>query len=258
MRKQRINSKVSIDPKTGKKIHRYYDDDQITFTNKDGKLVKRKLKSTKMAEIEDALELSSGTKIEEIYGNYANSMKSLGNKARKSMLEITYQKTSDSAKRTYTREINSLKAKLELAIMNKPLERAAQRLAAYTVKKKVSEKTGNYKDDKDGLKKLKTQALAEARRRLNPKRKETEIIITPKEWEAIQAGAITKNFLASIIDNTKLEHLKVLSMPKQSSTALTPTKIARIKTLASSGYTRAEIAETMGVSTSTVAKVFNP
>jgi hypothetical protein len=57
--------------------------------------------------------------------------------------------------------------------------------------------------DADDLKKIKWQALNTARVRVGAKKK--DIDIEPKEWEAIQAGAITNNTLLQIINNTKLE-----------------------------------------------------
>jgi len=254
LRKQRMDSPLSIDPKTGAKIHRHYTDEQISYINSKGKLVKRKTPSTKMAETADARTLSSGTITEEVYANYANKMKDLSNKSRKYLLEIKYPKTSEAAKKVYAPEVRSLKNKLEMAVSAKPLERQAQLLAGYTIKIKKQERPDYYKEDKDALKKLKTQALNEARRRLNPRRKEQDIKITPKEWEAIQAGAITKNMLNAIVENTKLEYLQQLSMPRENKT-ISQARINRIKALERSGHTRADIADELGLSVSTISRI---
>ena len=51
-----------------------YKEVKETYTDKDGKIKIRTQKSTKMAEVKDARELSSGTPQEEAYAKYANSM----------------------------------------------------------------------------------------------------------------------------------------------------------------------------------------
>ena len=82
-----------------------------------------------MAETDDAHKLSSGHLIEEVYADYANRLKALGNKARKEMRATGKIAYSASAKRVYQKEVASLDAKLELAEANAPKERRAQIIA---------------------------------------------------------------------------------------------------------------------------------
>ena len=151
----------SIDPKTGKKIFNYDVKDKTYFKPKKDKKtgeiigyseVQRTTMSTKMNETDDARTLSSGTLKEEIYANYANSLKKMANDARKEAMAIKPSKVNQSAKELYSAEISSLNAKLNLAYKNKPLERKAQAIADVTVKAK-KRSNPELKDDLEELKK---------------------------------------------------------------------------------------------------------
>lgn len=235
-----------IDPDTGevyyKEVHEEYID------KKTGKLTERTDKSTKMGEAKDAHSLSTGTTQEEIYAEYANKMKTLANEARKEMLITGSIPYSKSAKDTYMNEVKSLDAKLKVSLANSPKERLAQVKANAEIKAK---KQDNPDIDKDDLKKIKNQALARARVAVGAER--VPVKITDKEWEAIQAGAISESKLRQIIDHTDIDALKQRAMPRATST-LRPTQISKIASMNASGYTMAQIAEALGVSTSTVSK----
>ena len=172
----------------------------------------------------------------------------MANKARKEALATPTIKQSASAKQTYAQEAASLKARLNLALMNAPLERQAQLLAGKVV---ASKKANNPNLDRDDLKTIKGQALVEARLRVGAKKK--RIDITPREWEAIQAGAISNNVLTQIINNTDLDKLKQLATPRTAIT-MTPAKLSKAKLMLNSGYTQSEVAEALGVSVSTLIK----
>ena len=101
------------------------------------------------------------------------------------------------------------------------------------------------------LKKVKNQALMEARLKVGSKRNPIEI--TDREWEAIQAGAISENKLMQILNHTDLDKLRERATPR-ARTELSSAKISRIKALKASGYTIDEIAQAVGVSSSTVVK----
>ena len=58
--------------------------------------------------------------------------------------------------------------------------------------------------------------------------------------------------LKKIIDNSDLDSLKQLAMPRENS-LMSPGKIAKAKAMRSSNYTLVEIAKALGVSTSTVS-----
>ena len=105
--------------------------------------------------------------------------------------------------------------------------------------------------DDDRLKKIKSQALIEARNRVGAKK--TTVKITDKEWEAIQAGAISTNTLTQIINNADTDRLKQLATPR-TTTGMTPAKISKAKSMLSAGYTQAEVADALGTSVSTIRK----
>ena len=234
-----------IDPETGKQSYKTVVE---TYIDKKGKEKVRTKKSTQMAEVDDAYILSSGTPQEAAYAEYANYMKSLANQARKSMVntkDITY---SPEAKKTYANEVASLNAKLNVSLLNAPRERQAQAIANAIVAEKRKQDPDITNAD---LKKIKNQALVEARARTGAKR--TPIPVTPKEWEAIQAGAISANQLARIIRYMDQDQLMEYTTPYDRK-ELSPAKQARIHSMAASNYTPAEIAQAVGVSTTTVNK----
>ena len=238
--------RLYIDPKTGKKL---YEPTGETYTNKQGKLVKRLTKSTKMAEVEDARELSSGTTIENLYADHANKLKALGNDARKTALKTPNLVYSSSANKTYKKEVDTLNAKLNNALKNAPRERQAQIIANHVVRMKKQDNPGM---DSDDLKKVKNQALSEARIRTGANK--DNIQITDKEWEAIQSGAISTSKLTKILDNTDIDVVKQLATPR-TTVGVTPSKKSRILSMLNLGYTQAEIADQLGVSTTTITNI---
>lgn len=234
--------RVYIDPNTGKKL---YEVEGGTYTLK-GKTIKRTTKVTKMENTDDAYTLSSGTPIESVYATHANKMKALGNQARLDALNSPRLVVSDSAKKTYAQEVSTLTAKLNNAKKNKPLERQALLIANSVVKAKKEENPDMTAED---VKKVQNQAIVEARLRVGAKKVPVEI--EQREWEAIQAGAISNNKLVEILDNTDLDAVKRLATPRTKST-LTPAKLAAAKAKLNSGYTQAEVADSLGVSVTTL------
>lgn len=238
-----------VDPETGRKI---FTETGETY-EKNGKQVVRLQKSSKMYETEDAYSLSSGTAMENVYADHANKLKALANSARKTSLTTKPIPYSPEAKAKYRQEVDSLNAKLNIALKNRPLERKAQLLANERVK---LVRQNNPDMDKDDIKKLKNQALTQARLQTGASKKARLVDITDREWEAIQSGAISTNKLSQIIQNSDLDILKQRSMPRESK-GISDAKRARAKMLESNGYTLAEIADSLGVSTSTISKVLN-
>jgi len=234
-----------INAKTGEKEWDYTGN---TYTDrKTGKTVPVTISSTKMAEAKDARTLSSGTDMEEIYAAHANGLKMMANEARKSWLMTPNIKIDKSAKEVYKSEVASLDSKLYTAIRNKPLERQAQVIANAQVKAKV---LANPSMPKEDLKKIKGQAQRIARARVNAKKENIEI--TPREWEAIQNGAISNNKLMQILNNTDMDRVKELATPRDKKEISEATK-ARARTMMSSGkYTQSEIANALGISTTTL------
>lgn len=217
----------------------------------------RTQKSTNMMETDDAYTLISDKKhpMEVVYADYANSMKALANRARLEMISTGKIEYDKNAKATYKNEVKSLEDKLDNALLNKPKEREAIRLTNAEVARKIKEaEDRGEKISKKDEKKLNQQALTKYRQEVGGvSRRERNIDITDKEWEAIQAGAISENKLKKILDNTDIDKLRERATPK-TTVNLSTAKINQIKSMANSNYTTKEIADKLGVSTSTVTK----
>ena len=239
-----------IDPNTGELIWKSVEE---TYTDKDGKIKVRMQNSTKMAETKDAMTLVSKDRNpkELAYANYANFNKDLANKARLTMINTGKVAVNASAKKTYAKEVESLDNKLREAELNAPKERTAQRIANSELKAKIQANPDMTKAEK---KKFGQRALSRAREQVGAKR--TTIDIEPKEWEAIQAGAISESKLNRIINHTDTDKLKELATPITSK-GLTNGQINRIKSLSKQGYTNAQIAEMLGKSATTISKYIN-
>lgn len=241
-----------IDEETGEQIWKNVDD-PIYTDKRTGKTKVRTQPSTKMAETKDAFTLVSeaDTPVERAYATYANKMKALGNQARLEILATGKVPYSASAKETYQAEVDSLNAKLNVALKNAPRERQAQTMANAVVAAKKQDNPGMTSGE---IKKASQQALTQARAAVGAKRE--TIKITDREWEAIQAGAISENKLTQIIDNVDIDSLRQRATPR-ATTSLSQAKQAKIASMNASGYSTSEIAEALGVSTSTVSDYLN-
>ena len=212
----------------------------------------RTQKSTRMAETDDARTLVSEAKhpMELAYAEARIEMVNTG--------KIEYSKT---AKATYQKEVDSLNAKLNTALLNTTRERAAQRYANAEVEAKIKAvmaanpgMTRKEAKKEVDVKKTSQQSLSKYRNEVGSvSRRDRSIKITDSEWDAIQAGAISENVLKKILDNTDIDNLRERATPR-TNTTLSTAKINRIKALSSSNYTLNEIAAKLGVSTSTVSK----
>lgn len=213
----------------------------------------RMQRSTNMAEADDAYSLVSDSKhpMEIVYAEYANSMKALANNARKEMIGTSKIQYSSSAKKTYQAEVDSLEEKLNNALLNAGRERAAQRKAnAEVAAKKAADPTLKAGD----IKKASQMALTKYRQQVGSvARSDRSIKITDREWEAIQAGAISENKLKQILNNTDVDSLRQRATPRVTSN-LSTAKVNKIKSMNNSNYSLTEIAKALGVSTSTVSK----
>lgn len=212
---------------------------------------KKTTTSTQMAETKDARTLISeyNSPIENLYADYANSMKSLANQARKDYIstgKIAYNK---DVKKEYPKEYEHLKAELYLAEANSPKERRAQAMAQARVKAITKANPDLTKAEK---KKISQQSLTDARTKVGAKRH--KIKISDTEWEAIQKGLFNETTLNKLLEYADQDQLKSRSIPKNY-TQLSEAKIAKVRNLAATGkYSIAELADLMNVSTSTIRK----
>lgn len=252
-----FDRKLLTNPKlmTKEQRERFYNGEKVyentgrtRIDRKTGKEVPIRISSTKMAEEPDANKLSSGTVQETIYANFANRLKNLANEARKAALFTEPDKYSPSAKKTYAVEVDSLNKKLYLAELNRPLERKAQLLMAQKLRAYLQE---NEDMTSDEIKKLRGRLIKESRAIVGAKKVPVEI--TDREWEAIQAHAVSYNTLTKILNNSDMDHIKQLSMPR-TSPVMSEAKIARAKNMFNQGRTREEVAEALNVSVSTLQK----
>lgn len=221
-----------------------------TYPNKKGETVLATQKAKEMSTVKDAHLLSSGTPQEQIYADYANKMKAMANDARKEYYATPEMKKSSSAAKTYSKEVSSLNAKLNNALLNAPRERQAQIIAGNRAQVK---KDANPDMSDGAYKKIKNQELAKARVEVGSSSKNRKIIITDSEWNAIQSGAVTSTTLKKVLNNTDPDTLRARSMPKTTS-SLSQAQKNRIKAYKLSGYTNEDIARALGVSVSTVSK----
>ena len=158
---------------------------------------------------------------------------------------------SAQAKSTYQKEVKDLEDKLNEALKNAPRERLAQIRANADIKAKTS---ANPNMEKKDIKKASQQALSKYRTEAGSvARSKRSIQITDREWDAIQAGAISENKLKQILANTDVDVLRQRATPR-SYTTLNTAKINRIKSMSASGRSLSEIANALGVSTSTVSE----
>lgn len=242
-----------IDPETGKIIYRE-DPTEYTKTTKTGKtkLMRRTQSVSSMENTDDAYTLvrdRRNTK-EVAYANYANTMKSMANQARKEILATKGTQYSPAANRKYKEEELSLRNKVRNAEKNAPRERRAQSITTLKVKALLEENPG-LKEDKEHLGKIKQQILTSSRKSVGSHRPDFDV--TDREWEAIQAGAVTSSFLEKVVKYAGVDKLAAKAMPKTTSRGMSPADVSKINRLYRSGsYSVAEIAEAMGCSTSTI------
>ena len=136
--------------------------------------------------------------------------------------------------------------KLNVALMNAPRERKAQIVGNQIVKTK---RAANPDLQGDDLKKVKGQALVTARARTGASK--TRVEVTDKEWNAIQAGAVSTSKLTKILSNSDMDSIKSHATPRTTPT-MTAARTSRAKAMLRSGYTQAEVADALGVSVSTI------
>lgn len=250
--KVKINLAEEYKDETGK-LKRRPTGESLYLDPKDPRIKQAMQKESLLASVNSLHDISSGTIEEKLYADYGDKMKALAVKARRAKKDIDisgfYNKASASI---YRDEVASIKAKVELSTLNAPRERRAQIIAnslIFEQKKAHPELEG----DKDALRKLSSNAIKTARAQVGAGRKIREFKLTDKEWAAIQAGAINKTLMDEVWTFANTEDLKRRAMPKEQR-AITSSEQSKIRSMFNSGKTYAEIAQALGVSTSTIAQ----
>lgn len=229
---------------------------------KNGKEKKYLEKSTKMEEAfnqgKDAYSLSSGTRIENVYAEHANKLRALGNQARKEYISTPNLKYSPEAKKLYSAEVDSLNAKLNIALKNAPNERKAQLVADKIWESKVKDNP-SLKTDKGEASKVKAQIIEATRIRSGTTPLKARdgspgrlITINDREWEAIQAGAVSNTALTKILRNADLDEVRERATPRNNKRGMSSSAKARARAMLAMGYPQSEVAEACGVSVTTL------
>ena len=239
-----------IDQQTGKVI---YKESGRTYLDAKGREVQATTKIKLLDKTDDIRTLSSGTLVEDAYADYANKMKALANRARLEYVATPTLARSASAARTYQPEVDRLTSALRLAQLNAPREREAQRIANARVKAKVD---ANNITDKDEISKIRRAAISDARIETGASGKGTRITISDGEWEAIQAGAISDTTLKEILRYADPDVVRERATPR-TRTEVSEARANRIRAMANSGHTNAEIADALGISPSAVSRILN-
>lgn len=237
-----------------------YRDTGRTFKDqKTGKIRVATQSTEQMAAVKDARELSAGYVIEELYAEHANRLKALANEARMVSRTTGRLELNKSAREAYADVVGkdgSLTKKIARAELEAPKERQAQLLAKSVMDAKVEANPElKDKENADKRRKLSAKALEHARDavRGGTHEKRYRIDLTEREWEAIQAGAISDTMFQTVIRYSDTAELRKKAMPK-ASTGLKPTTRSRAIMLLKAGNSLAYVAEELGVSTTTLRK----
>ena len=245
---------VRVDKETGEYI---YKESGRTFT--DPKTGKERLAEdtvSLISETKDARTLSSGTIQENLYADFSNKLKAMANQARKEAVNMKGIQRDPQAAKTYATEVASLKEKYNNMIANKPKERKAMLIANANIKAKIQEQGLNPAIDKKEIKKISSVEMQRARDSVGASGRKSKVTFTDKEWEAVQAGAISDNMLTKFLNSSDSDEIVKRAMPKTTS-VMTSAKMSKAKAMLRSGYTYKEIAQACGVPESTVYSALN-
>ena len=247
---------VHVDKETGEYV---YKESGRTFI--DPKTGKERLAEdtvSLISETKDARTLSSGTIQENLYADFSNKLKAMAKQARKEAENMEGLKYNPSAAKAYATEVASLKQKYNNMIANKPKERKAMLVANARIKAKIQEQGLNPKisEDKKVIKKISSVEMQRARDSVGASGRKSKVTFTDKEWEAVQAGAISDNILTKFLNSSDSDEIVKRAMPKTTS-VMSSAKMSKAKAMLRSGYTYKEIAQACGVAESTVYSALN-
>lgn len=247
---------IRVDKETGEYI---YKESGRTFVDpKTGKERKAEDTVSLISETKDARTLSSGTIQENLYADFSNKLKAMANQARKEAANMKGLEYSPSAAKTYAPEVASLKEKYNNMIANKPKERKAMLIANANIKAKIQEQglDPNISEDKKLIKKISSVEMQRARDSVGASGRKSKVTFTDREWEAVQAGAISDNMLTKFLNSSDSDEIVKRAMPKNV-TVMTSAKMSKANAMLRSGYSYAEIAKVCGVPESTVYSALN-
>lgn len=245
---------VRVDKDTGEFI---YKESGRTFTDpKTGKERIAEDTVSLISETKDARTLSSGTIQENLYADFSNKLKAMANQARKEAANMKGIQRNPDAAKTYAAEVASLKEKYNNMVANKPKERKAMLIANANIKAKIQEQGLNPTIDKKEIKKISSVEMQRARDSVGANGRKSKVTFTDKEWEAVQAGAISDNMLTKFLNSSDSDEIVKRAMPK-TATVMSSAKMSKAKAMLRSGYTYKDIAQACGVPESTVYSALN-
>lgn len=245
---------VRVDKETGEYI---YKESGRTFTDpKTGKERKAEDTVSLISETKNARTLSSGTIQENLYADFSNKLKAMANQARKEAANMKGIQRNPEAAKTYAPEVASLKEKYNNMIANKPKERKAMLIANANIKAKIQEQGLDPTIDKKEIKKISSVEMQRARDSVGASGRKSKITFTDREWEAVQAGAISDNMLTKFLNSSDSDEIVKRAMPKNVA-VMTSAKMSKANAMLRSGYSYAEIAKACGVPESTVYSALN-
>lgn len=245
---------VRVDKETGEYI---YKESGRTFTDpKTGKERKAEDTVSLISETKDARTLSSGTIQENLYADFSNKLKAMANQARKEAVNMKGIQRNLEAAKTYAPEVASLKEKYNNMVANKPKERKAMLIANANIKAKIQEQGLDPTIDKKEIKKISSVEMQRARDSVGASGRKSKITFTDREWEAVQAGAISDNMLTKFLNSSDSDEIVKRAMPKNVA-VMTSAKMSKANAMLRSGYSYAEIAKACGVPESTVYSALN-
>ena len=245
---------VRVDKETGEFI---YKESGRTFIDpKTGKERKAEDTVSLISETKDARTLSSGTIQENLYADFSNKLKAMANQARKEAVNTKGIQRNPEAAKTYAPEVASLKEKYNNMIANKPKERKAMLIANANIKAKIQEQGLDPTIDKKEIKKISSVEMQRARDSVGASGRKSKVTFTDREWEAVQAGAISDNMLTKFLNSSDSDEIVKRAMPKNVA-VMTSAKMSKANAMLRSGYSYAEIAKACGVPESTVYSALN-
>lgn len=245
---------VRVDKETGEYI---YKESGRTFTDpKTGKERKAENTVSLISETKDARTLSSGTIQENLYADFSNKLKAMANQARKEAVNMKGIQRNPEAAKTYAPEVASLKEKYNNMVANKPKERKAMLIANANIKAKIQEQGLDPTIDKKEIKKISSVEMQRARDSVGASGRKSKVTFTDREWEAVQAGAISDNMLTKFLNSSDSDEIVKRAMPKNVA-VMTSAKMSKANAMLRSGYSYAEIAKACGVPESTVYSALN-
>ena len=245
---------IRVDKDTGELI--YKESGRTFIDKKTGKERLAEDEVSLISETKDARTLSSGTIQENLYADFSNQLKAMANNARKEAVNMKGIQRDPEAAKTYAAEVASLKEKYNNMIANKPKERRAMLIANANIKAKIQELGLNPAIDKKEIKKISSVEMQRARDSVGASGRKSKVTFTDKEWEAVQAGAISDNMLTKFLNSSDSDEIVKRAMPKTTA-VMSSAKMSKAKAMLRSGYTYKEIAQACGVPESTVYSALN-